>query len=99
MIKPGKHNAILVLLSMMLFLTFSMMHQFDFLLPASPLSATSLSTMPTFEIVEETASEDEVEHNDSYVIMPFLNDKFTRTDLPTTGLFIANILTPPPDMA
>lgn len=98
MIKTGKHSAFTVLLSMMLFLTFSMMHEFAFLLPASPVSIT-LSTLPTPDIVEETGAEDEIEHDDGYIIIPISHDKISRMAYPITGLFIARVLTPPPDMA
>lgn len=99
MIRNGKYSAVTVLLSMMLFLTFSMMHEFDFLLPASPVATTSLSMLSVPDIVEETGAEDEIEHEDSYVIIPISHDRISRLALLITGLNIARVLTPPPDMA
>lgn len=95
--KSGRHNLTAVLLSAMLFLTFAMIHEFDFLLPPSPVAATAMSSMPTPDIAEEIGCEDEIEHDKSFVIIP-LSDEKSRFDFYTVGgLFIAGVLTPPPD--
>ena len=82
----------------MLFLTFAMVHEFDFLLPPSPVAATAMSSVPTPDIAEEIGCEDEIEHDKSYVIIS-LSDNKSRNDFYTVdGLFIAVVLTPPPDL-
>lgn len=74
-----------------------MIHEFDFLLPPSPVAAASTSSIPIPDFAEEAGSEDEIEHDDSFVITFFSNEK-SRNDLyPVSGLFIAGVLTPPPD--
>lgn len=75
------------------------MHEYNFLLPASPVAETSLSLLSAHDIFEEIAAEDEIEHDDGYIIIPFSHDKISRLAFPITGLFIARVLTPPPDMA
>lgn len=99
MIKSGKHNVTAVLLSMMLFFTFAMMHEFDWLLPPSPDAATAMSVNHTSDAAEEVGCEDEIEHSDSYIIISSFNDERDSVLLPVSSLFIAGVLTPPPDVA
>jgi len=98
MMNSEKHKITAVLLSTMLFFAFSMAHEFDWLLPNSPAIATSvISFSPDF--AEEIGCEDEIEFEKSHVIMVISNDKENRSFLSVTHLFIARVLTPPPDIA
>lgn len=93
----GRHNLTAILLSTMLFLTFAMVHEFDFLLPPSPVAATAMSSIPAPDIAEEAGCEDEIEYDDSFVITFFSNEKSLSDLYPVSGLFIAGVLPPPPD--
>lgn len=73
------------------------MHEFDFLLPPTPVAAAAMSSIPTPDTTEETGSEDEIDHDDSFVIISILNEKSRNDFYPVSGLFIARVLTPPPD--
>jgi len=95
--KSGRHNLTAILLSTMLFLTFAMVHEFDFLLPPSPVAATATSSIPVPDIAEEAGIEDEIEYDDSFVITFFSNEKSRNNLYPVNDLFIAGVLTPPPD--
>ncbi len=91
----GNHTLKAVLLSTMLFFTFSMVHEFDWLLPPSPVA----STVSSFGIAEEIGCEDEIEHEISYIILSFLNERDIDSSPPVKRLFIARVLTPPPDIS
>lgn len=95
--KSGRHNFTAVLLSTMLFLTFAMVHEFDFLLPPSPVASTATSSIPVPDTAEEAGIEDEIEYDASFVITFFSNEKSRNDFYPVSGLFIAGVLTPPPD--
>jgi len=84
-----------VLLSTMLFFTFSMVHEFDWLLPPSPVATTAVSS----GIAEEIGCEDEIEHEIGYVILSFSNERDIDLSPPVKRLFIARVLTPPPDIS
>ena len=74
-----------------------MVHEFDFLLPPSPVAATATSSIPVPDIAEEAGIEDEIEYDDSFVITIFSNEKSRNNLYPVNDLFIAGVLTPPPD--
>lgn len=95
MTHAGKHNITAVLMSTMLFFAFSMVHEFDWLLPPSSVATTSASA----GVAEEIGCEDEIEHEGSVVTVSFLNERDIISSYPDTHLFIASVLTPPPDMA
>ena len=95
--KSGRHNLTAILLSTMLFLTFAMVHEFNFLLPPSPVAATATSSIPVPDIAEEAGIEDEIEYDDSFVITFFSNEKSGNNLYLVNDLFIAGVLTPPPD--
>lgn len=89
------HTLKAVLLSTMLLFTFSMVHEFDWLLPPSPVATTVASS----GIAEEVGCEDEIEHEISYVILSFSNEQDIDSISPVKRLFIARVLTPPPDIS
>lgn len=92
---PERHNLTAVLLTTMLFFTFSMVHEFDWLLPPSPVA----TTVTMSGIAEEIGCEDEIEHDNNVVVLIFSNDREIFLVLSPTSLFISRVLTPPPDMA
>lgn len=97
--KQNRTYILQVVLSTMLFFTFSMMHEYDWLIPASPAaSAVATSSVPMPDIVEEPGSEDEIEHEDGYKIISFSDRKHNRISLSSENLFIPPVLLPPPDM-
>ena len=97
--KTQKGTYTLVLLSSALFFTFSMMHEFDWLIPANPVAVVSAaSAVPVPDIVEETGSEDEIEHENGYKIISYDLKKYFRTSLNFENLHIPAVPLPPPDM-
>jgi hypothetical protein len=92
-------HILLVLTSTLLFLTFSMMHEFDWLIPVNPATvAAPLSSIPVTDIVEEPGSEDEIEHEHVYEILPYDNKSFFGTSIALKHLFTPSVPLPPPDM-
>lgn len=97
--KTGKCNYILVLLSAALFFTFSMVHEFDWLIPASPVAVVSgMVSVPATEVVEESGSEDEIEHEESFYIRNYTDIKFHKKLKTELELLVSQVLSPPPDM-
>ncbi|MEQ8525054.1 hypothetical protein [Gracilimonas sp.] len=97
--KQNKTYILQVVLSTMLFFTFSMMHEFDWLIPASPAaSPVATSSIPMPDIIEEPGSEDEIEHEDGYTIISDGDNKYFRTSLNRENLYIPPVPLPPPDM-
>lgn len=85
--------------STMLFFAFSMMHEFDWLIPANPAAvAATASPIPTPDIVEEPGAEDEIEHEDGYIIISDSEKKHFRAFLNRENLYIPSVPLPPPDM-
>jgi hypothetical protein len=75
-----------------------MMHEFDWLIPANPaVVMTNASSIPAPDIVEETGSEDEIEHEVYYTFRDFSGVDFKGYPKSLIELYIANVLSPPPD--
>ena len=83
----------------MLFFTFSMVHEFDWLFPPSPVAASTMTSVPGTDVAEEVGCEDEIEHDSSYVIIPQLDNNLQRSLFTVTSLIGTAVLTPPPDKA
>jgi|GEM_PF-893204 hypothetical protein len=95
-----KPYILLIVFSTMLFLTFSMMHEFDWLIPANPATIVSSgSSIPAPDIVEEPGSEDEIEHELGYTVISYSDKKFLVNPFLDLRLFTPQVLTPPPDLA
>jgi hypothetical protein len=93
------YKNILVILSAALFMTFSMMHEFDWLIPSSPVTVSAaLSPVPTPDIVEEPGTEDEIEHEESFYIRNYTDIKYHKGLQSKLELRVAQVLSPPPDM-
>ncbi len=83
----------------MLFFAFSMMHEFDWLLPANPaVSVATTSSIPLTDVLEETGSEDEIEHELGYVIISNLDNQILGQFLISENSYITSVLSPPPDL-
>jgi hypothetical protein len=93
-------NIFSVLAAMAIFLSFSMLHEFDWLIPPSPVTTVATtSAMPLPDIIEEYGSEDEIEHEDSVpLLLPNLIKSF-KDYMVSGDLFSPSITTPPPDKA
>lgn len=93
------HNYILVLLSAALFFTFSMMHEFDWLIPVSPVVVMAgMSSVPATDIAEESSSEDEIEHEESFYIHNYAGIKYFKSLDLKIEFIVSKVLSPPPDM-
>ncbi|MBD3616811.1 MAG: hypothetical protein HUJ22_09575 [Gracilimonas sp.] len=97
--KTCSRKYILVLLSAALFIAFSMMHEFDWLIPASPIAVVSgMTSMPITDLAEESGSEDEIEYEKSFNIRDFTDIKYHKRLKSELELIVAQVLSPPPDM-
>lgn len=96
--KQNKNYILQVVFSTMLFLTFSMMHEYGWLIPDSPAASTvATSSVPMPDIVEEPGSEDEIEHEDGYTIISYKNRFFLWASMNLKKPFIPSVPFPPPD--
>lgn len=75
------------------------MHEFDWLIPVSPITVVSgMTSMPATDLVEESGSEDEIEHEESFYIRDFTDIKYQKRLKSELELIAAKVLSPPPDM-
>lgn len=95
--KTGIYKYVFVLLSTTLFFTFSVMHEFDWVIPSSPAALSGIASTPMPDIVEEPGIEDEIEYEESYYILNSANIKFTKRLGSEVELYVAQVLSPPPD--
>jgi hypothetical protein len=97
--KLSAKHIIPVLGATLLFLAFTLLHEYDWLLPPSPVSTVaSTTTVPLPDVIEEHGSEDEIEHDDfSGEIIP-LQKKSHPFSMVYRDLYIPNVAPPPPDM-
>ena len=96
--KASQIHIAFVLGATLLFGVFTLLHEYDWLLPPSPVeTVASTSKVPLPDVIEEHGSEDEIEHCDSdpIFISPILNT--TGSYMISEGLFIPSVSTPPPD--
>lgn len=94
-----KLNITLVLSATLLFGVFTLMHEYGWLIPPSPVATVaSTSQVPLPDVVEEHGSEDAIEHHESnpIFISPILSIKGSY--MIYEELFIPHVATPPPDM-
>lgn len=85
--------------AILLFLAFSVMHEFDWLIPPSPVQTVASNTsVPVPDAIEEHGSEDEIEHDDSEPVFlpPTMNVK--NSCMISRNLYVPSVATPPPDM-
>jgi hypothetical protein len=82
-----------------LFAVFTLMHQYDWLIPPSPVApiATS-SAVPFPDAVEEHGAEDDLEHELSKLFYIPKESEIKKVYMITGDLFIPQISTPPPDV-
>lgn len=82
----------------LLFLTFTMLHEYDWLIPPSPVNTVaSATTVPLPDVIEEHGSEDEIEHDEFLGEIIPLQKKSHPFSMVYRDSYIPNIATPPPD--
>lgn len=88
-----------VVLSTVLFFAFSMMHEFDWLIPSNPAAvSTTASAIPMPDVVEEPGAEDEIEHEDIVTTYIYNDRLLTGEFISLIKLYTPPVLIPPPDM-
>lgn len=81
-----------------LFTVFTLMHQYDWLLPSSPAAPiTASSSVPFPDAFEEHGAEDDLEHELSKLFYIPKESDNKRVYMIAGDLFIPQISTPPPD--
>lgn len=75
------------------------MHEYDWLLPPSPVeTVASTSQVPLPDVIEEHGSEDEIEHFDFNVIYLSADQTNIGSYMIYEDRFVPHVATPPPDM-
>lgn len=88
-----------VLSATLLFGSFTLLHEYDWLLPPSPVETVASTTqVPLPDVIEEHGSEDEIEHDEykEIFVTPDQNNKGSY--MVYEDRFIPHVATPPPDM-
>lgn len=82
-----------------LFVSFSILHEFDWLIPPSPVATVaSTSSVPLPDVIEEHSSEDEIEHeNVEPILIPILKKTY-KGYIISGGFYAPSVATPPPDI-
>lgn len=81
-----------------LFAVFTLMHQFDWLIPQSPAAPVASTTVPFPDAVEEHGGEDDITHDLSKPV--FISVKSSRINIYMIfeDLFVPQVSTPPPNI-
>ncbi|MDR9419540.1 hypothetical protein [Gracilimonas sp.] len=88
-----------VLGSIVLFLSFSVMHSYDWLIPPSPVNVEiATSPIPVSDVVEEHGSKDEIEHQRTEPIYLPILPKLYKKYMISGDFYIPSVSTPPPDV-
>ncbi|MDZ7807594.1 MAG: hypothetical protein U5K71_10810 [Gracilimonas sp.] len=96
--KAKKLHTVFVLGATLLFGVFTLLHEYDWLLPPSPVeTVASTSQVPLPDVIEEHGSEDEIEHDDSDPIFIAPIQKDNGSYMIYEDLFVPHVSTPPPD--
>lgn len=83
----------------MLFFAFSMMHEFDWLIPSNPTAvSTTASAIPMPDVVEESGAEDVIEHEDRGTTYIYNGRHLSGVFISLIKLYTLPELIPPPDM-
>lgn len=88
-----------ILAAIVLFLSFSMLHEFDWLIPPSPAATVATtSPVPLPDVIEEHISEDEIDHEDvEPILLPILKKAY-KGYMISGDFYVPSVATPPPDM-
>lgn len=81
------------------FLSFAIMHEYDWLVPPSPVNVEIASTsVPVSDAAEEHGSEDEIEHEITEPIYLPILPKLYKKYMISGDFYIPLVSTPPPDV-
>lgn len=85
--------------AVVLFATFSIAHEYGWLIPPSPAPApVANAQVPMPDVIEEHGSEDEIEHDDSEILFLDIKSQIKKSYMIFGDLFIPNVDVPPPDL-
>ncbi len=83
----------------LLFGVFTLLHEYDWLLPPSPVqTVASTSQVPLPDVIAEHGSEDEIEHSDFNVFYLSGDQNNIGSYMIDEDRFVPHVATPPPDM-
>lgn len=92
-------HTLFVISATILFGTFTLLHEYDWLLPPSPVETVASTTqVPLPDVIEEHGNEDEIEHDDfkEFLVSPDHNKQGSY--MIDEDRFVPHVATPPPDM-
>ncbi|MFP8490191.1 hypothetical protein ACKGJO_13985 [Gracilimonas sp. Q87] len=97
--KVKKQHTVFVLGATLLFGVLTLLHEYDWLLPQSPVdTVVSTSQVPLPDVIEEHGSEDEIEHEDSEPFYVSSIQSVKGSYMIYEDLFVPHVSTPPPDI-
>ncbi len=97
--KSKNPYTLFVLSATILFGVFTLLHEYDWLLPPSPVeTAASTTQVPLPDVIEEHGSEDEIEHEDFKEILVTPDQNKQGSYMIDEDRFVPHVATPPPDM-
>ncbi|HBQ60010.1 MAG TPA: hypothetical protein DD671_10400 [Balneolaceae bacterium] len=97
--KNSRKNIAGVVGAILLFFSFTIMHEFGWLIPPSPVQTVAdTSPVPLPDVIEEHGSEDEIEHEDADPVFISPLKKARNTYMVFRNLYVPSVATPPPDM-
>lgn len=82
----------------LLFGVFTLLHEYDWLLPPSPVETVASTTqVPLPDVIEEHGSEDEIEHDEFIEIFISPDQNKIGSYMIYEEKYVPHVSTPPPD--